>query len=102
MATIAKENPSLDPQMPALAESKVKSGGFNMLWSSKLVKPTVVIGFSQGIACLAVHGIAFSPQSAHASDDPYLSALLGALVELPAYIIMCLAADMLGRRPAYR
>jgi len=103
LTKIAKVNLGDDAvELDTLAVPSTTGGGsFGMLFKGKLIKPTAVIGFSQGVACLSLYGVAFSSESAGASGGPYLSAFLGALVELPAYILMCPMADRLGRRAAY-
>ena len=72
-----------------------------MLLEPRLRIPTAVIGFSQGVACLSLYGVIFSTESKQLFTGAYVSALLGSLVELPAYLLMCPAADRLGRRPAF-
>ena len=46
---------------------------------------TIVVGITQGVACLVFFGVVFSDESKTVyGSDVYLSALFGALVELPA------------------
>ena len=62
---------------------------------------TLVVGFCQAVCTMIFYAITFDPATNAAAGDLYLGALLGALIELPAYMILEPMTNRCGRKRAY-
>ena len=61
----------------------------------------MIVGYCQGVCTMVFYALTFDPRTNAAAGDLYLGALLGALVELPAYIILAPVTNHYGRRLSY-
>ena len=74
---------------------------FAQLWQPGVRRQTAVVGFCQGVCTMVFYALTFDPRANAAAGDLYLGALLGALVELPAYALLAPLTNGLGRKTAY-
>lgn len=82
--------------------SSFSSGStFGELWRRNVWAKTVTVGTCQGVCTMVFYAITFDPRTNAAAGSLYLGALLGALVELPAYMLLVPMTNRLGRRLAY-
>ena len=85
----------------ALVPARAGSSSFGQLWRRGVRLQTSIIGFSQAVCTMVFYAITFDPKTNAAAGDLYLGALLGAIVELPAYLMLETAANGLGRVNSY-
>ena len=77
-------------------------GAFWQLWATaEARRHTAVLGLCQGVCTMIFYGLTFDPSTNAAAGDLYLGALLGALVELPAYMMLEPLTNSIGRRRSY-
>jgi len=86
-------------QQPAATAGDRSTMG--QLWRRELRLSTSVIGFTQGVCTMTFYAITFDKGLNTIGGSLYRGALLGALVELPAYVLLAPLANGLGRRGAY-
>ena len=97
------------PPLAAAGGSGGREGGgaasaaasFCELWRRGLRLKSAIVGLCQGVCTMVFYAITFDPATNAASGNLYLGALLGALVELPAYALLAPATNRLGRRASY-
>ena len=77
------------------------SSTFAQLWRRDLRQTSLIIGFCQGVCTMVFYAITFDPRTNAAAGDLYLGALLGALVELPAYALLEPLTNGMGRKRSY-
>ena len=71
------------------------------LWQRRARQRTCIVGFCQGVCTMVFYALTFDPRTNAAAGNLYLGALLGALVELPAYILLAPVTNTYGRRLSY-
>lgn len=69
-----------------------------VLGSARMRPATFAIGICQAVCTMTFYAITFSEQLNRTIGDLYLGALLGATIELPAYILLAPFTDYFGRQ----
>ena len=88
---------------PAASATSTSSSNnsFAQLWAPATRRMTLIVGFCQGVCTMVFYAITFDPSTNAAAGNLYLGALLGALVELPAYLMLEPLTNTFGRRRSY-
>jgi len=77
------------------------STSFDQLWSRSTRGRTLVLGLCQGSCTMVYYALCFDTRFNGQAGGLYLGALLGALIELPAYIILAPMTNRLGRKLSF-
>jgi MFS family permease len=100
--TLRRPPPSSVSSVSTTGEERTAvSATFMQLWQRGSRVKTLVIGFTHAICTLVYYAINFDPRTNAAAGDLYLGALLGALVELPSYLLLAPLTNGLGRKKSY-
>ncbi len=92
--------------LPAISEHSGQrratvSSTFGQLWSRSMRSRTVLLGISQGACTMIFYAITFDTRFNGQAGGLYLGALLGALIELPAYAILEPVTNRAGRKLSF-
>jgi len=71
------------------------------LFHAKIRTITVVMFVCWPVITLLYYGISYSADKVHLTDDPFLSYILVSLIEIPSYIFLFCAMDVMGRKPLF-